>query len=102
MIIAGLRSLFYHLTQWYNMNTTEQALQNDRQDEIEAYSPYCILCGACGEEGCCPPTRCTMKGGDYCDDYLGVLKDAYVELKQIYDFQERLIAVNEELRRINY
>ena len=22
------------------------------------YSPYCPSCGACGEEGCCPPTRC--------------------------------------------
>lgn len=75
------------------MNITEE-LQNDE------YSPYCILCGACGEEGCCPPTRCTMKGGDYCDDYLGVLKDAYIELNQIYDYHDKLRLVNKELRDV--
>jgi len=79
------------------MNTTEQ----DLKFEDDEYSVYCGTCGACGEEGCCAPSRCLMSSsGEYCSYYLGVLKDAYVELKQIYDFQERLIAVNKELRGV--
>lgn len=26
--------------------------------EEEFESPYCDTCGSCGEEGCCPPTKC--------------------------------------------
>lgn len=95
MIIADLKSLSYHLTQWCSMNTTEQVLKDDE------YEIYCGSCGACGEDGCCPATKCRMDGNlGYCRGYLAVLKDAYIELNSIYDFQERLIAVNKELRGI--
>ena len=30
-------------------------------------SPYCPTCGSCGEEGCCPPTRCKF-GLSYIDN----------------------------------
>lgn len=27
-------------------------------------SPYCYVCGSCGEEGCCNPKQCA--GGRFC------------------------------------
>lgn len=75
------------------MNTTEQALQNDE------YSPYCSVCGACGEEGCCAPSRCVMSpSGEYCADYLVVLQSSYKELMAINDYNDKLRLVNKELR----
>lgn len=79
---------------WCNMNITDE-LQDDE------FSPYCGVCGACGEEGCCAPSRCVMSpNGEYCDSYLVVLKDAYIELNQIYDYHDKLRLVNKELRDV--
>lgn len=42
------------------------------------YNPYCSVCGACGEEGCCQPTMCKQSpDGDYCDRYLRDLHFGY-------------------------
>lgn len=41
-------------------------------------SPYCKDCGSCGEDGCCPPTKCTLSGGGkYCEYYIKLLKATY-------------------------
>jgi hypothetical protein len=33
----------------------------------ELRSPYCPICEACGEDGCCPATSCEQHpDGDYC------------------------------------
>jgi hypothetical protein len=45
------------------------------EDEVEIYCPICL---ACGEDGCCPATRCRLHpSGLYCNHYLGILKDTY-------------------------
>lgn len=45
----------------------------------EQYSPYCPVCSACGEEGCCSATACVQHpDGHYCDSYLRDLKFGYV------------------------
>jgi hypothetical protein len=42
------------------------------------YSPYCPMCGGCGEEGCCSPLMCSQDPcGDYCKSYLQDLKFGY-------------------------
>ena len=47
--------------------------------EQEEYSPYCPVCSACGEEGCCSPMACSQDpNGDYCKGYLKDLKFGYV------------------------
>lgn len=47
-------------------------------------SPYCDTCGACGEDGCCPPTKCTQDNGKYCEYYLKLLKAVYKAYTEIY------------------
>ena len=43
------------------------------------YSPYCPVCSACGEEGCCSPMACSQDtNGHYCSGYLKDLKLGYV------------------------
>lgn len=46
---------------------------------------YCKHCGACGEEGCCPPTVCVQKqGGKYCDYYLHQLKVSNEVIEELF------------------
>lgn len=46
--------------------------------EQEEYSPYCPVCSACGEEGCCSPMSCDQDpNGHYCKGYLKDLKFGY-------------------------
>lgn len=52
------------------------------EDDI---SPYCVMCGACGEEGCCPPTICKQTSGEYCEYYLKYLKATYITYVKIFD-----------------
>ena len=54
-------------------------------DEDENYSPYCVICGACGEDGCCPATVCKHASGEYCDYYLKLLKATYIAHQKILD-----------------
>lgn len=65
-------------------------------------NPYCPVCNACGEEGCCPPTLCTMKGGDYCESYLRDLKFEYDFGKQLYDLveQEGTLELKDKMRNL--
>jgi hypothetical protein len=55
------------------------------EDETDLVSPYCPECKSCGEDGCCPPTKCTMsKDGLYCKYYLSLLKATYQVHIDIY------------------
>lgn len=42
---------------------------SEDSDDFENDPIYCLLCGACGESGCCPPSLCKGEGGLYCDLY---------------------------------
>lgn len=33
-------------------------IRNSIMEEENFESPYCLTCGSCGEEGCCPPSTC--------------------------------------------
>lgn len=47
------------------------------EDKVQ-YSPYCPICDACGEEGCCSAISCQQHpDGDYCESYLRALKFGY-------------------------
>lgn len=39
--------------------------------------PYCIECGACGEDGCCPAGMC--RGGLFCAGYYGLTRRGAVD-----------------------
>ena len=44
----------------------------------ELESPYCPICQACGEDGCCPATACQQHpDGHYCKTYLKELQFGY-------------------------
>ena len=50
------------------------------------YSPYCKICEACGEEGCCSAMCCQQHPeGEYCQGYLMDLKFAYTMYREIYN-----------------
>ena len=52
-------------------------------------TPYCEACGACGESGCCHPTRCKMSpNGTYCNVYLALLRSAYITLESLLEKQK--------------
>ena len=47
-------------------------------DDPVNYSPYCPICDACGEDGCCSALSCQQHpDGDYCEGYLEELKISY-------------------------
>jgi hypothetical protein len=49
------------------------------QEAMENYNPYCPVCSACGEEGCCSAMACEQDpNGDYCKGYLQDLKFGYM------------------------
>ncbi len=57
-----------------------------KETNEESYSPYCKICEACGEEGCCSAMCCQQHSeGDYCQGYLKDLKFAYVMYREIYN-----------------
>lgn len=51
----------------------------------ENYSPYCSICDACGEDGCCSALSCQQHpDGDYCASYLKELRFGYALNKQFH------------------
>lgn len=49
------------------------------ENQEEYKSPYCPICSACGEDGCCPATNCKQHPeGHYCLEYLSELKFGYL------------------------
>lgn len=64
------------------------------QDAMEDYSPYCPVCTACGEEGCCSAMSCKQDpNGDYCEGHLLDLKFGYMMNKWVQEntLDEKLI-----------
>ena len=60
---------------------------------VESYSPYCPICEACGEDGCCRATTCQQHpDGSYCQTYLKELQFGYRmyhELMKLIDGDEK-------------
>jgi len=66
------------------------------------YSPYCRICGACGEEGYCSPLSCkNHSDGNYCNGYMDDLKFGYAmydDIMKIIDGDsERYKELKEEI-----
>jgi hypothetical protein len=58
--------------------TLMDGLENEPPYVSDDYSPYCSVCGGCGEEGCCSPLTCKQSDrGDYCSTYLDDLQFGY-------------------------
>lgn len=55
---------------------------NKPESDLELDDAYCPTCGACGESGCCPPTRC---------HYLDAYRGDYKELVKDWDFMWNLL-----------
>lgn len=61
----------------------------------EEYNPYCPICSACGEEGCCSAMACQQHpDGDYCAGYLVDLKFSYI----MYDYLINLVGEDEKYK----
>ena len=59
-------------------------MENHQIEECE--SPYCPVCDGCGEDDCCPATKCQMSPeGHYCETYLRDLKFGYLMHKDMWD-----------------
>lgn len=63
----------------------------------ENKSPYCKVCKACGEEGCCSATTCQHSpDGEYCETYLNELKFGYLMYKDMWE----LVTGEEEKKKL--
>lgn len=59
---------------------------------IDHETPYCKVCGACGEDGCCTALVCKHhRDGEYCDTYLKELQFGYA----MYRDTHHLLGENE-------
>jgi len=55
-------------------------------DLVDSESPYCPVCDACGEDGCCSAINCEQDpNGHYCGTYLKDLKFSYRMDKWVAD-----------------
>lgn len=56
----------------------------------DRFNVYCEICGACGEEGCCPATICQHhKDGKYCVGYIQDLQFGYLMFQDMYNMCDR-------------
>lgn len=62
-------------------------------EEIEAYNPYCKVCGNCGEDGCCSAMACQFTNEcEYKETYIEELKFAYLmyhDLLELFDGDDK-------------
>lgn len=59
----------------------------EEKNKEESYSPYCSICEACGEEGCCSANMCKHHpDGDYCHVYIKDMLMSYNILKDLDRF----------------
>lgn len=63
----------YPLSVHHKFLTVRNWIMED-EDFVEV---YCPTCGACGESGCCPPTRCK-----YGVDYINELRRQQVDIQE--------------------
>lgn len=77
------------LTNWNdekmeNVSIEEIKMIDKIQIDEEFSSPYCKICGGCGEDGCCSAMICKQHpDGDYCKTYLKDLKFGYLMFDEI-------------------
>ena len=64
-----------------------EALKNLIDDIVDRYSSYCPTCQSCGEEFCCPPTKCKF-GVQY-------IQNLY---KHINELEQDLIAAKKTVK----
>jgi len=70
-------------------------------EEEEKYSPYCPMCSACGEEGCCSALMCRHDPkGHYCAGYIEDLRFGYAMYDDIMDLLHKDEEKNKELLEI--
>ena len=61
-------------------------MSTEEKNNEEWNSPYCSVCEACGEEGCCSALCCHHSpNGDYCAGYLRDLRFGYRMYKAMWD-----------------
>jgi hypothetical protein len=75
----GLRPIDEHAEELSDWDVTlMDGLENEPPYVSDDYSPYCSVCGGCGEEGCCSPLMCKQSDrGEYCSTYLDDLQFGY-------------------------
>ena len=105
---VGVRGMLYRAADRIEAQAAEiERLKNKLSVETEP-SPYCPICGSCGDEGCCGSKRCmypdtgiealeaenkrlrehlisaldTLKDAEVCDDNCGPCNEARAALEQ--------------------
>lgn len=59
---------------------------SDSETDENRNSPYCTVCGSCGEDGCCSALSCQQHpDGDYCQTYLKELQFGYKMYRQLHE-----------------
>ena len=70
---------------------TPRTLEELRNEEN--YNPYCKVCGACGEDGCCPAEQCKfVKEGKYCHWYIEDLKFDRLNLRKLEEIVDEEVS----------
>jgi hypothetical protein len=85
-------------------------MSTEEKNNEEWESPYCSVCDACGEEGCCSALCCHQSpNGDYCSGYIRDLRFGYRMYKDMWDLipkdtetQEKLDAIYDKNYDIEY
>jgi hypothetical protein len=55
-------------------------------EEEEDYNPYCKICTACGEDGCCSALMCSFEDDcEYKQTYLAELREGYKFTREFYN-----------------
>jgi uncharacterized protein YxeA len=97
LICFIIKNIFYDVFN-YCIKQEKKEYESFINDEDVNYSPYCKICSACGEEGCCSPLNCSQhKDGEYCELYLKDLKFAYQSNKEILNYIEENYDENSEI-----
>lgn len=76
-----------------------------KPEEIEAYhkhadqseSDYCKKCGACGEDGCCPPTMCKAVKCKYGETYI----EDYERMRKQWDIMFNALGLLERQAQVD-
>jgi len=78
ILFKFLKRLWFFLINWIKTGDVKESWANSTNSKQNYNSPYCSVCDACGEEGCCSALACQQsKDGDYCESYLRDLKFHY-------------------------
>lgn len=63
----------------------DQKQTNEFEEWLEGeYSPYCESCGACGESGCCEPSKC-LYAKEYCQQLINENSELKSQIKHLIE-----------------